>query len=77
METPKRILRIKSHAGHARYLATLEDTDREIARIPEIPSPYAYSPTHVLYQDQLGRDVFIVQTAHKQYDVFLAPEVQS
>ena len=66
----KRIKRITSHVGHARYLATVADTNLEIPRVKEIPSPYAYSPTHTLYQDEQGRKVFIVETKHKTYDVF-------
>ena len=66
----KRIKRITSHAGHARYLATVKETGREIPRITEIPSPYAYSETHVVYQDANGRDVIIVETFHRRFDVF-------
>ena len=71
--TCKRIKRITSHAGHARYLATVNDTDLVIPRVKDIPSPYAYSPTHTLYQDERGRFVFIVETSHRQYDVFEHP----
>ena len=69
----KRIKRINSHAGHARFLATVQTTSKRIPRIKEIPSPYAYSPDHTLFLDDKGRHVFIVETAHKQYDVFLSP----
>lgn len=70
----RRVKRITSHAGHASYLATLEDTDVRIPRVKDIPSPYAFSPDHTVYLDERGRAVFIVETAHKQYDVFLASE---
>ncbi len=70
----KRVKRITSHAGHARYLATLKDTDVRIPRVREIPSPYAFSPDHTVYLDERGRAIFIVETAHKTYDVFLASE---
>jgi hypothetical protein len=39
-------------------------------RIPEIPSPYAFSPSHTVYQDGQDRLVIVVETAHKRYDVF-------
>ena len=70
---PKRIKRITSHSGHARYLATLSDTNKVSARFAAIPSPYAYSPTHKIYRDAAGQLVFIVETAHKRYDVFSLP----
>jgi hypothetical protein len=68
----KRIKRINSHAGHARFLMACHMTSKRIPR-QDIPSPYAYSPDHTLFIDGKGRDVFIVETAHKQYDVFLSP----
>lgn len=71
----RRIKRITSHAGHARYLAGVRTTSRRIPRQAYIQSPYAYSPDHALYVDDKGRDVFIVETAHRQYDVFLSPFV--
>ena len=68
----KRIKRINSHAGLARYLATLDDHDftRTIPRDPSIPRPYAYSQEWTVYTDPQSRYVVIVETAHKQYDVF-------
>jgi len=69
----KRIKRITSHVGLSRYMDTLQDTGKRIKRIPEIPSPYAYSPDHLLYLTPEGQQVFIVETRHKTYDVFLVP----
>lgn len=67
----KRLLRITSHSGHARYLATLDEDDAGwIVRQGDIPSPYAYSPTHGIYRDPKRGLVFIVETMHKRYDVF-------
>ena len=71
---PKRIKRITSHSGHARFLATLTDTQVVTKRFAAIPSPYCYSPVHILYRDSEGRLVFIVETAHKRYDVFTLPD---
>jgi hypothetical protein len=69
-----RINRIRSHAGHGRYLATCDDTVYVIPRQTDIPSPYAYSPTHTVYYDTIARRyVVIVETSHKCYDVFVAP----
>ena len=70
----KRIKRIHSHTGHAQFLfecAGDEDGATPIGYLPrqdDIPSPYAYSPTHIVY-DHAG-PVIIVETAHKVYDVF-------
>lgn len=68
----KRIKRITSHVGLSRYMRDLTPCG-EIPRIREIPSPYAFSPTHKTYQHKVTfQVVFIVETAHKQYDVFSA-----
>lgn len=69
----RRIKRITSHSGHARFLATVEDTNLLIKRITAIPSPYHYAPIHQLYRTVSGELIFIVETAHKQYDVFTLP----
>lgn len=69
-----RIKRITSHSGHARFIATLRDTDIRIPRVASIPSPYSFGPDHTVYLDERGRAVFVVETSHKTYDVFLASE---
>jgi hypothetical protein len=53
-----------------------ELTGDEIGEIPRtsIPSPYAYSPTHAVFQTMNGKQVIIVETKHKQYDVFEIPK---
>ena len=58
-----------SHAAYGRFLAEIEDTDKEIDRVVEIRSPYAYSPRWPVYRwgDRL---VFIRETSHKRYEVF-------
>jgi hypothetical protein len=71
---PTRIKRITSHAGLFRFLGTLRPMSLMIPRISTIPSPYAYSPTHVVHADVDDRLVFVVETAHKRYDVFLVPD---
>ena len=70
---PARIKRITSHSGISRYLSYVESTGLVINRLATIPSPYAYSPTHQVYRDEQGRDVIVVETAHKRYDVFQVP----
>lgn len=69
----RRIKRITSHVGLSRYLSYVETTGKVILRIPSIPSPYAYAPDHQVYRDEQGRNVIVVETAHKQYDVFQVP----
>jgi hypothetical protein len=68
-----RIKRINSHVGVGRFLDTCKQTSKRIPRVREIPSPYSFGPDHVLYVDSKGRDVFVVETMHKRYDVFLSP----
>jgi hypothetical protein len=76
-----RIKRITSHAGYGRYLANEIMSDENgaaiiagyIPRQKDIPSPYAYSPTHIVWLDVHGRTVIIVETKHKTYDVFGVP----
>ena len=75
----KRIKRITSHAGHAQFLFDCAQDGDDckilgyIPRHPEIPSPYAYSPDHEVYQYN-GQPVIVVETMHKRYDVFLVTE---
>jgi len=68
----RRLKRLTSHAGQARFLAACDDTPYEIARRRDIPSPYASAPTHLVYRHE-GRYVILVETAHRRYDVFLVP----
>ena len=75
----RRIKRINSHTGHARFLAETDGPYNIVGWIPrqaDIPSPYACSPTHGLYNWK-GRLVFVVETAHKQYDVFAIPDTMT
>ena len=70
----KRIKRITSHVGLSRFMETLDLTLFVTPRIAAIPSPYAYSPTHAVYQMKrpglMPIHIIIVETKHKQYDVF-------
>jgi len=68
----KRIKRIPSHSGHARWFAETSDAIGEIRRREDIPSPYRYSPSWSVYR-WANRFVICVETAHRQYDVFEVP----
>lgn len=70
--TYHRRLRITSHVGLTRYHAQIEPAGY-IVRQPAIPSPYAWGPNHAVYQDLNRGPVFIVETAHRRYDVFTVP----
>lgn len=61
---------IRSHVGMSRFLAEVSDEPvREIPRDANIPSPYAYSPTHNVWQWG-NREIIIVETSHKVYKIF-------
>src|SRR5262245_7372336 len=71
--TLTRIERIRSHAGKARYSATL-DYDTPLGYIPrqaDIPSPYMFSATWTVWRHvPSGTPVVIIETSHRCYDVF-------
>jgi hypothetical protein len=70
----KRIKRITSHAGCARYLASVRAWN--VATIPrqtDIPRPYCYSPDWNVHRAEDGRFVTVIETAHRRYDVFEVP----
>ena len=70
----KRIKRIRSHTGHARFLAECaEEPMGWIPCQPDIPSPYAYSQEWTVWEWQ-GRAVMIRETSHRCFDVFEVPE---
>lgn len=70
----RRIKRIRSYAGHARYLCDVsEEPIGEIPRQRDIPSPYAFGPTHIVWQHIERGPIVIVETAHRCYDVFAVP----
>jgi hypothetical protein len=71
---PERIKRITTHVGLSRFMDTMMETGLVIPRLAAVPSPYAYIPTHRVYKDEQGRNIFVSETAHRQYDVFLIPD---
>lgn len=67
----ERIKVLDSHAAYARFLSHVsEDPVGEIPRQANIPSPYAFSSVHPLWQMEDGRKVIIVETRHRHYEVF-------
>lgn len=70
----KAIKTITSHAGLARWLATVEDTEFLVDRkvFAGIPSPYAYSPVKPVYVWN-GKNVVWFETRHRRYEVFEVP----
>jgi hypothetical protein len=72
--TMKRVKVLTGYAAHARFNAELSEAPLGvIPRHAEIPSPYAYSPTHYVY-DWQGTPVIIAETAHRRYEVFCVTE---
>ena len=72
----KRVKVINGYAAHHRFIVEL--SDEPVGEIPrtDIKTPYAYSPSHLLYKWG-ERNVFICETKHKRYEVFeWAGEVQ-
>jgi hypothetical protein len=81
--SPFKLLKtIRSHVGHARWIAECDWTDDGedmvslgfIARCQRanIPSPYAYSPSTELHRWN-GKKVFLSETSHRCYQVFEVP----
>lgn len=65
----KRIAVVVGHAPLARFMATL--SEQPIGEIPRtsIPSPYAFSPVHMVW-DLNGRPVILVETRHRRHEVY-------
>jgi len=66
-----RIKVLPSHAAHARW-----PRGKLVGYIPrqsQIPSPYAFSPSHPVYETAKEGRWFIVETRHRRYEVFEAP----
>ena len=68
---------ITSHAGMARWHHNEASADPVgyVSRhhMEHIPSPYAYSPTHVVHQYK-GKNVIVKETRHKRYEVHEVPK---
>ena len=66
----RRVKRIRSHAGHARFLAEVEWGVGEIDRDPNVPSPYEYSAEWVVHRHPIHGIVCVRETSHRCFDVF-------
>lgn len=73
----KKIKTVTGYTALARYMASLVSTDGDVADVvgyvvnrQEVATPYSYSPTRSVYQDDAGRLVVILETAHRRYEVF-------
>ena len=74
MSALQRVKRIRSHTGHARFLAECsEEPIGHIARRDDIPSPYAYSPDWPVWDHPTRGPVLIRETSHRCFDVFSVP----
>jgi len=65
-----RIKVVTGYAAYARFLAEVsEDPIGTIDRRSEIPSPYAFSQDHPVW-DWNGVQIIVVETRHRRYEVF-------
>ena len=69
----KRVKVITGYTKDAQWHYEAEPTKRTIPRQADIPSPYSYSPDHVVYEWR-GMDVIHVETRHRRYEVFQIQE---
>jgi hypothetical protein len=70
----KCIKTLRSHVDHARFLA--QCSAEPVGQIPcqaDIPSPYRFSPTWLVYEHFNTPCVVIVETAHRKFQVFEVP----
>lgn len=64
---------INSYTGYGRIISEFdEEPVGYIPRVQDIPSPYAYSPTDIVYKWN-GKNVISRETKHKYYQVFEVP----
>ena len=68
----RRIKTVTGYAADARWFAELGEPLGYIPRQSDIPSPYAYAPSHVVYAWR-GRAVIHVETKHRRYEVYDVP----
>jgi len=69
----KRIKVITSYAADARWFAEVGETLLGyIPRQPDILTPYASSPSHIVW-DWQGTPVIHAETRHRRYEVFAVP----
>jgi hypothetical protein len=65
----KRIAVIRGYAADARHYAEAGENLGYIPKQKHIPAPYAYSPTHRVYEWK-GNKVIHVEVKHRQYEIY-------
>ena len=69
----KRVKVITGYTANGRFF---RETGKHLGYIPrqtDIPSPYAYSPSHIVCEWR-GKAVIQVETLHRRYEVFEVPK---
>ena len=67
--------RLKVVTGYAAQARFYRDVGKQLGYIPrqkQIPSPYCYSPTHLVYLWK-GKAIIIVETRHRRNEIFEVP----
>ena len=73
MKEFKRVKTITGYAPHARFLAEVDEEPLgEIPKPPEIPSPYAFSRSSLVWNWQ-GKRVIEFETRHRRYEFYEVP----
>lgn len=67
---------VRSHAGIGRVRAEFSKPIGFIPRVKSIPSPYASSPTDVVYEWKKTK-VIVRETSHKVYQLFEVPVTET
>ncbi len=68
----KKIKTITGYAADARFWAETGNSIGYIPRQKNIPSPYAYSPVHLVFKYK-DTAIIHVETSHRRYEVFSVP----
>jgi len=68
----KRLKVVTGHQPLARFYMDVGEYIGFIPRQKDIPSPYAYSPTHIVSLWK-GTPIIIVETKHRRHVVFEVP----
>lgn len=64
---------IPSHAGLSRWHGEAGDGIGWVANPAQIPSPYAWGPSNLVYKWQ-GKNVIVKETSHKRYEIIAVPK---
>lgn len=69
----KRLKVLRGYAAHARFNVEIDETPiGSIPRVKDIPSPYTFSPTDIVWTWK-GTRIIIRETRHRCYEVFEIP----